>query len=293
MIRTADADILARIRQIELRARGVVETYLAGMHRSLRQGFAVEFAQHREYTPGDDIKHLDWKVYARAERYYLKQYELETQLTGYVVVDGSESMAYTSATLSKYDHACTAALAFSYLMVQQSDAIGVAWFDEQLRHVLPPGSRPSHLKEVGRLLAGKPGGQKTQTGAILHQLAERLPRRGVVMIFSDAFDDLEMIKSGLKHLRHAGHEMVWFHTLDAAELDFPFQQSTLFRGLEQETDLLTDPRGIRDAYLTEFNAFCTQLERMCRDLRCDYVLLRSDRDLGRTLAQYLSQRAGR
>jgi len=293
MIRTPDADVLARIRRLELHARSIVQGYLSGMHRSLHHGFAVEFAQHREYSPGDDIKHIDWKVYARNERYYLKQYELETNLVGYFVVDRSESMAYGSGELNKYDAACVSALALSYMMVQQSDSVGFAMFDDALRNVLRPSGQPSQLKDIGRLMGPTPGREKTRTGAILHELAERLTRRGIVAIFTDAFDEVSDVLAGVKHLRHAGHEVVFFHVMDSAELDFPFQQSTLFQGLEQLPDLMTDPRGIRESYIEEVTAFRTELQKGCRNLHCDYVLLRTDAEIGRVLANYLSVRMAR
>jgi len=293
MTRNLDVDVLARVRRLELQARAVVEGYLSGMHRSPRHGFAVEFAQHREYAPGDDIKHIDWKVYARSERYYLKQYELETNLVGYLVVDRSESMAYGTGDWNKYDTACIAALALGYLLVQQGDSVGLALFDDALRQVLRPAGQPTQLKEIARLMGDLPGRDKTRTGTILHDLAERLTRQGIVMLFTDAFDEVDELLVGLKHLRHARHEVVVFHVMDADELDFPFQQSTLFRGLEAEADVLTDPRGVRDAYLAEVMAFQTALRKGCRNLGCEYVLLRTDADIGRELANYLSQRAQR
>jgi uncharacterized protein (DUF58 family) len=288
-----DPQILAKIRSLELHARQVVEGYLSGMHKSPQHGFAVEFAQHREYVPGDDLRHLDWKVFGRTERYYLKQYELETNLVGWLLVDASDSMRYASGKISKYDYASQAAAALTYLIVQQSDSVGLAVFDNQVRQFLRASGNPSHLKDVIRLLVNGPSQEVSQIGQVLHDIAERLNRRGIVMIFSDLFDDVPKLLAGLKHLRYQRHEVVVFHVLDPAEMEFPFRQSTLFHGLEQYPDLLTDPLGVREGYLAEFNAFVDEVKRNCRLQNIDYVLLRTDQEVGYALAQFLSRRASR
>jgi uncharacterized protein (DUF58 family) len=288
--RHLDPQTIATMRSLELHARQVVEGYLSGMHRSPYHGFAVEFAQHREYVPGDDIRHIDWKVFGRAERFYLKQYEQDTNLVCWMLVDSSESMRYGSAGVSKYDLACRAAAALAYLTVSQTDSVGLATFDSQVRHFLRPASQPSHFKECLRILSGGPGGEKTNLGATLHDLAERIRRRGLVLLFSDLFDDENEIVSGLQHLRYGRHEVVVFHVLDAAELDFPFSESTLFRGLEGLPELLTDPRGVRDSYLENLRRFMAAVERGCRNQNIDYVLLRTDAEIGPALAAYLAKR---
>src|SRR5262249_30551433 len=218
-----DPQTLARVRSLELEARLVVEGYLSGMHRSPYHGFAVEFAQHREYVPGDDIKHIDWKVFGRSERFYLKQYEQDTNLVCWLVVDASESMKYGSGAMSKFDYACTAAAALAYLTVRQSGSVGLATFDAGVRHFPRASTQSSHVKDVLQVLAGGPGEEKTSLGPILHELAERFQRRGLVMLLSDLLDEPGEILAGLKHLRYQRHEVVVFHVLDAAEVDFPFQ----------------------------------------------------------------------
>src|SRR5688572_18920872 len=209
-----DPAVLARVDRLELEARQFVEGYLAGRHRSPRHGFAVEFAQHREYVPGDDIRHIDWKVYGRTERFHLKQYELETNLVCWLLVDASESMRYGSGEVTKYDLACTAAASLGYLVVQQTDSVGLATFDSEVRHFLRPASQPTHLKDVCRFLVGGASEQKSKIGPVLHAAAERFARRGVVAILSDLLDEPAEILAGLKHLKYLRHDVVVFHVLD-------------------------------------------------------------------------------
>jgi uncharacterized protein (DUF58 family) len=284
---------LAKVRSLELQARLVVEGYLSGMHKSPYHGFSVEFAQHREYVPGDDIKHIDWKVYGRTGRYYLKQYEEETNLVCWLLLDTSESMQYRSGEVSKFDYACMVSAALSYLILHQQDAVGMVTFDDQVRRLLKPSSQPSHLKQVVGLMNQGPARQKSRLGAVFHDLAERMPRRALVIVLSDLFDEVSEIVTGLQHLRHKRHEVVVFHILDAAEVDFPFQQATLFRGLEQLPELLTDPRNLRKGYLEELQGYLQQVERGCRGQNIDYLRLRTDTNLGVVLSSYLAQRLTR
>jgi uncharacterized protein (DUF58 family) len=291
--RYLDPLTLAKVRGLELQARLLVEGYLSGMHRSPYHGFSVEFAQHREYVPGDDIKHVDWKVYGRTDRFYLKQYEEETNLVCWLVLDVSESMKYQSDSVSKYDYACMTAAALTYLILRQQDSIGVATFDNQVRNWLKPSSQPSHLKEVVQILNQGTTAQKTSLGPIFHELAERINRRSIVMILSDLFDDVSGLLAGLRHLRYQRHEVVVFHVLDAFELEFPFQEATLFRGLEQFPELLTDPRALRKSYLEQVRQYLTELQRGCREQNIDYVQLRTDTSLGVALSSYLAHRLSR
>jgi len=285
-----DPQILARVRGLELRARLVVEGYLSGQHRSPHHGFAVEFAEHREYVLGDDIKHIDWKVFGRTERYYLKQYEQETNLVCWLLVDASQSMAYGSSTISKYGYACTAAASLAYLIMQQSDSVGLAVFDAQVRRFLRPAGQPSQFKELIRGLEEGPNTAPTRLGPVLHEIAGRARQRGLVMVFSDLFDEPANIIAGLRHLRYDRHEVVVFHVLDPAEEEFPFEGATKFRGLEIPVEMLTDPRGVRDGYLREFNSFRDELRRGCRSLNVNLVFLRTDQNLGLALARYLAHR---
>jgi uncharacterized protein (DUF58 family) len=284
---------LAKVRSLELQARLIVEGYLSGMHKSPYHGFSVEFAQHREYVPGDDIKHVDWKVYGRTGRFYLKQYEEETNLVCWLLLDVSESMRYGSGAVSKYDYACMAAAAMAYLTLHQQDSIGFATYDDQVRTFLKPSSQPSRLKEMVNLLNRGCGAEKTSLEPIFHDLAERINRRSIIVVLSDFFDEPKDVLAGLKHLRYKRHEVVLFHVMDPAELEFPFQEATLFRGLEQYPELLTDPRSLRDGYLEQVSSFVTELQHGCRAQNIDYVQLRTDANMGVALSGYLAHRLAR
>jgi uncharacterized protein (DUF58 family) len=292
---------LAKVRNLELQARLIVEGYLSGLHKSPYHGFSVEFAQHREYVPGDDLKHLDWKVYSRTGRFYLKQYEEETNLACWLLVDASESMQYGSGPvgddgrplLRKYDYAAMAAAALAYLTLHQQDSAALVTYDDQVRSFLRPSSQPSHLKPMVNVLNKGPGRGRTQLAPIFHDLAERIKRRGIVVILSDFFDDLPDALAGLKHLRHKRHEVIVMHVLDRWELDFPFQEATLFRGLEQYPELLTDPRSLRDGYLEQVQKFLHELKGGCLAQNIDYVQLRTDMPLGVVLSSYLGYRLAR
>lgn len=291
--RYLDPVTLAKVRGLELQARLLVEGYLSGMHKSPYHGFSVEFAQHREYVPGDDIRHVDWKVYGRTGRYFLKQYEEETNLVCWLLIDASESMQYRSGEVSKYDYACMSAAALAYLTLRQQDSVGLVTFDEQIRQFLRPSSQPSHLKELVHVLNQGASQQKTALAPIFHDAAERIVRRGIILVFSDFLDEPADLLAGLRHLRYNRHEVVVFHVLDAAELEFPFQEATLFRGLEQQPELLTDPRSLRRSYLTELRAYLNELQQGCRAQDIDYVQLRTDATLATALSSYLALRLSR
>jgi uncharacterized protein (DUF58 family) len=290
-------DILARISKLELNARQIVDGYLAGRHRSPRQGIAVEFAQHREYAPGDDIKHLDWKVFARTERYHLKQYEQETNLVAWLIVDASESMAvgtvnHGSEAITKYDVASTLAAALSYLVIQQADTAGLVTFAEAIRTTLKPSSQQSQVRDILRTLSEGVTKRPSNAGKVLRDLGGRLGRRSVIFVFSDLLDELDDFVTGLRILRSQKHEVVVFQVLDAAEIDFPFRHPTLFRGLEELPELSTDPLSIREHYLKEFAAHQSAVESACRTMATDLVRIRTDDNLAQVLAAYLQKRMG-
>ena len=290
-----DPQTLAKLQGLELRANRIVEGYVSGLHRSPFHGFSIEFAEHREYAPGDDLRHLDWKVFGRTDKFYLKQYEEETNLLCYLLVDTSESMGYQSelAALSKLEYAKCVAASVAHLVLRQQDSVGLVTFDSEIRASIRPGGNPSHLKQIIHVLEKSPGERKTSTGPIFHDLAERFKKRGIVMIFSDFFDDVNTMLTGLKHLRHRKHEVVLFHILDPAEVDFPFQQTTKFQGLEDMPEVVTDPRALRKAYLAEFEAFTRAVRSGCRAQNIQYVPLRTDQNLDVALSSFLVERMNR
>ncbi|TWT42874.1 DUF58 domain-containing protein [Botrimarina hoheduenensis] len=315
--RLVDPAVLARMRGLRLRAERIVEGFVSGLHRSPYQGFSNEFAEHREYVPGDDLRYVDWRAFGKTDKVYVKRYEEETNLIGYLVLDISESMTYRSestaarsnplvpigrrsanplpeaATMSKLEYAQTAAAALAYLILRQQDAVGLATFDDRVRTLLRPSGSPSHLLPLLTTLAEASGGEKTSAGPIFHELAERLGRRGVVIILSDLFDDPDELLAGLKHFRCRRHDVIVMHVLDPAELDFPFEQPTLFKGLERLGELLVDPARLRKAYREEFAAFQQRVASGCRTQGADYVLMRTDRPLEAALTAYLHHRQAR
>ncbi|MGA2031547.1 MAG: DUF58 domain-containing protein [Thermoguttaceae bacterium] len=287
-----DPQTLARLEGLQLRARLIVEGYVSGLHRSPFHGFSTEFAEHREYAPGDDLRYLDWKVLGRTDKYYLKQFEEETNLVCYLVLDTSESMCYQGpgAAMSKLEYAKCIAAALAYLVLRQQDSVGLVTFDREIRSLVRASSEPSHIRQLLHVMEHAAGERKTAGGAILHDLAERFKKRGIVVILSDLFDDPATLLMGLKHLRHRRHEVIVMQVLDPAELEFPFQQAMLFRGLEQLPEVLVEPRSLRQAYLDEFQRFVLRLKEGCRAHQIDYVPLRTDQSLEVALSSYLASR---
>jgi len=290
-----DPRTLARLKGLALRARHIVEGYVAGLHKSPYHGFSIEFAEHREYAPGDDLRYVDWKVFGRTDKIYLKQYEDETNLICYLALDVSESMQYKSrdAALSKSEYAQCVAAALSWLVLQQQDAVGLATFDSQIRTLLRPSGNPSHLEQVLHVMESAEAGKKTAAGPIFHELAERLTKRGVVVVLSDFFDDVNSLVAGLKHFRHRRHDVVLFHVLDPAEIDFNLAGPTQFKGLEGFPEVNADPSVIRRAYLKEFAAFQQSLQQACRSQQIDYVLMRTDQPVDLALTSFLAARRRR
>ncbi|MDP6114231.1 MAG: DUF58 domain-containing protein [Planctomycetota bacterium] len=289
-----DPKVLGKVSRLGLKARLIVEGFISGLHESPFHGYSVEFAQHRKYVPGDDIRDIDWKVWARTDRLYIKEYEEETNLKAYMMVDVSESMSYASGTnISKQDYASYVAASLAYLMLQQHDSCGLVLFDEDVRQLLGDASHPGHLKRiVHELEICEPAG-RTEIGAVFHSLAERLKRKGLLVVISDLFTEPEEILRGLQHLRHKRHEVILFHVLDDAEKDFPFDGLTRFEGMEGNPDVFAEPRSLREAYLEELNAFISRVRRGCRESHIDYVPLTTSTPLDVALSTYLAARLTR
>ena len=289
-----DPKILAEISKLELRARLVVEGFVTGMHRSPYRGFSVEFAQHREYVPGDDIRYLDWKVWGKSDRLYIKEYEEETNLRAHLFLDQSESMAYGHDTgLTKFQYAATAAAALAYLVQQQADAVGLTLFHAQVARTLPPSNTRQNLGGIFKSLSEAKPEQKSKIGAVLQELAIQVRTRGMVIIFSDLFDDPAQVLRGMAALAQHGHDIVVFHVLDPDEVEFPFERMTLFEGLEQMPELLVDPRSLKDAYLKEIGAFQETIRKGCLSQNIDYVRVVTSQPLSVVLTSFLAARASR
>jgi uncharacterized protein (DUF58 family) len=268
---------------------------VSGLHRSPYHGFSVEFAQHREYAWGDELKHVDWKVYGRTDRYYVKQYEEETNLHAHVLLDCSESMLYRSARakLTKYQYACTIAAAIAFLLIRQQDAPGLLLFDDDVRNWIPPSAEPAQLRDMIDAMAKVDVRRESAVGATFHRVAEEVKRRGLVVVVSDLFFPSEDLLSGIRHLRHRRHEVIVFHVLDHDELVFPFEDNTLFKGLENMPELLVEPRSLRDAYIESVNAFRETVRHGCDEARAEYVLVDTSEPPQLALARYLGARARR
>jgi uncharacterized protein (DUF58 family) len=279
-----------RIARLDLKARLIVEGFIAGLHKSPFHGFSVEFAQHREYVPGDDIKHIDWRVYGKSDRYYIKQYEEETNLRAYVLLDISESMGYASGAVSKLEYGRYIAASLTHLLLGQQDSVGLALFGDEVRRFVRDSSHPSHKKLLlHEIEACEPAG-KTKADSVFHELAERFKRRGMVIIISDLFDDPLNIIAGLRHFRHKRHEVIVFHVLDPYERQFPFQDLTLFKGMEEYPQVFAEPRSLREEYLKALDDFTTTVRRGCRQHRIDFVPLTTTDPLDVALSSYLAKR---
>ncbi len=299
--RYLDPKVIARISQLDLRARSIVEGFLSGQHKSPVYGQSVEFVQHREYMPGDDLRRIDWKVWSRSDKFVIKQYEAETNLRSYVVVDASESMLYgidnhrRAGTLYKYDYAATAAACLSYLTTKQQDACGLITFDEDVRQVIPPRSSTTHMDAVVKALHVSNPKAKTDPLKIMRRVAESMPNRGLVAVFSDFLCDREPLFKGLEMLRHRRHDVMVFHVLDDDELLFPFSGMTKFEGLEEMPDLLCDPKALREGYLEVLEEYLVEVRRGCTRIGIDYNLIRTSDYLDAVLSRFLfarmSQRA--
>jgi uncharacterized protein (DUF58 family) len=290
MALTLQPDVIARAQALGLKARGIVEGLRIGDHKSPFRGFSVEFVQHREYVPGDDIRHIDWKGYGRSERYTIKQYEQETNFIGHVLLDASRSMLYGDGAANKLEYGKLLAATLSYLIVHQRDTVSLGVFDAGWRVRLPASSQPGHVQTVLHTLEAVEPRDKGAIGPLLDDLAAQVRRRGLVFLISDCFDDLPGMLKGLQHLRFQGHEVSVFHVLHPDELGFPFEGMTRFNALEENVKVLARPHLIRPAYLRALRAFIGELQAGCAASRCDYVLMDTSRPLAQTLSEYLARR---
>ena len=289
-----DPKVLNKISRLELRARLVMEGFVSGMHKSPYRGFSVEFAQHREYVWGDDIRYIDWKIWAKSDRFYIKEFEEETNLRAHLFLDQSESMNYGhEGGMTKFDYGATAAASLAYFIQQQSDAVGLTLFNDKIVRDVPTSNTRANLANIIGSLEEATPTAKTTIGAVLTELCSHVARRGLVIVFSDLFDDVPDVMRGLRMLVQRGHDVVVFHILDHDEVEFPFERMTLFEGMEELPELLVDPRSLRDAYMKEINDFQTDMRRGCLANKIDYVRLVTSQHLDVMLSSYLAARAAR
>lgn len=289
-LKLLDPKAIARAEALGMNACFIVEGYMAGEHKSPYRGFAIEFAQHREYAPGDDVRHLDWKVQAKTERYYIKQYEQETNFVAHLLLDGSESMNYRSGELSKLEYGKMMAACLAYVILHQRDAVALGIFDEEIREYLPRSDNRDNLFKIMNRLAGFDATGKTQVAEVLHGMANQVRRKGIMIVMSDFFDDEAAIVEGIQHLRFAGHEVILMQILDPYEIDFPFTGMVEFDGLENIPKVQTRPTQIKKTYHREFEAFRQRLRDACDRNQCHFVEVRTDQPLDEVLSNYLAFR---
>jgi uncharacterized protein (DUF58 family) len=287
-----DPAVVARLGTLELKARTIVEGFLSGLHRSPFKGFSVEFAEYRQYIHGDDLSTIDWKVYARSDRYYVKKFEEETNLDCHLMIDVSGSMAYGGHHgMTKLEYGACLAASIAYLMHRQRDAVGLTAFDERIVSMLPSSSRPGHLRATLLTLDRLRPGHATDVAKPLHQLADSLTKRGMVVLISDLLDDPDAVVGGLKHFQFRGTDVIVFHVLDPDEIDFPFDRATRFEDLETSDEVTALPRTVRSHYLREIRSLIEHYRRQLGVSGIDYQLLRTDQPLELALMSYLSTRA--
>ncbi len=298
-MRLLDPDALAKIHRLELIARGLVEGFVSGRHRSPYKGFSVEFAEHRQYVPGDDLRDLDWRVYAKSDRYYIKQYIEETNLRSVILLDASGSMRYVGREaarhdghrLSKFAYGRFLAASLAHLMINQQDAVGLVTFDTAVRRYIPSRSRVSHLRTILEELVRTEPGAESALAPVFHDIAERAHRRGLIVIISDLFDDPKEILNALHHFRYRKHEVLVLHVMAEEEITFPFDRWSQFRDLELESRRVQlDPRSVRSEYLRRVREFIREIEYGCGRMDVDYVQLSTRRSFAIALAHYLAGR---
>jgi uncharacterized protein (DUF58 family) len=284
-------ETIAQLENIELKARLVVEGFITGLHRSPYHGFSVEFAEHRPYRPGDVIKNIDWKVFGRTNKYYVKQFEEETNLRSVIAVDSSASMGFSSkGRISKFEYGSYLAAAMAYLMIKQRDAVGLALYDTEIKNYLPPRSRQSYISNLLKILHHNETGNETGTAAALDVLAERIARRGLVIVISDFFDDPESVMNALKHFRHKQHEVLAFQILDPREIDFKFGPAATFKDIETGDEMITQPYQIQRSYARAVEDFIDYIRKECHNHQIDYHLIDTSTPFDKALKDYLTKR---
>lgn len=288
--REIDRRAVSKVSRLQLRARLAVEGYYSGIHKSPYHGFNVEFAEYREYSPGDDLRYLDWRVLARADRLFIKQFEAETNLSCYLLLDASESMDFTTVRETRLDYGAALSAALALLMLRQGDQAGLVVFDNAVREYIPPRGNARHFSAIVEALERVRPGRDTDVAAVLHEIAERIRRRSMVIVISDFFDDVEALLTGLQHFRHRHHEVIVLHLLDDAEIEFPYDRITLFEGMERGEEVVVDPRVVAASYRRRFREYLEALRRGCTEKNIDYERMLLSEPFDRALTAYLGRR---
>lgn len=284
--------IISKLNSLELKARLVVEGFMVGLHKSPYHGFSVEFTEHRPYMQGDNLKDVDWKVYGKTERYFIKQYEEETNLKSYILLDISKSMDYTSGkNITKLNYSIILVAALSYLMIKQQDAVGLSLYSEQIDKYFPPKATRAYLLEILKNLSTVKASSKTNTAASLNSIAEKIKRRGLVVIVSDFFDDINSILSALKHFRYKNNEVIVFQVLDPLEKSFAFGRDAVFKDLETGAEMTTQPYQIQKAYKDAMSNFISKIKSECRNSNIEYNLIETSTPFDKALFNYIQKRS--
>jgi len=284
------SDLINKIDNLYLRAKLAVEGFIIGLHKSPYQGFSIEFSEHRPYSFGDEIKYIDWKLMAKTDKLFIKQFEEETNLKCYILFDKSTSMKYASKGISKFEYSKTICAALSYLMIKQQDAVGLTLFDKKINKSVPPRSNKSHLNILLNMLHNCSIQGETKISNILHQLAETIKKRGLIILISDLMDDQNDVIKGLRHFRHKGHEVIVFHILDNQEIEFDFKRGANFIDLETNDTITIDPRQIRKQYKQSMSLFCNEYKRKCRKNNIDFIQIKTSDSIDKSLLSYFIKR---
>jgi uncharacterized protein (DUF58 family) len=285
-----DPAVISRLKGMDVKARLVVEGFVSGLHKGPYKGFSVEFAEHRQYMPGDPIRYIDWKVYGKTDRFYIKEYEEETNLRAYIIVDGSGSMGYASDGITKLEYGCYLAASLAYLMLKQQDSVGLLIFDTKLRKYIPPRSVKRHLHVLLKELSQLAARDETDLGHSLHELARRVKRRGLIILISDLLDDEERVVRGLKLFRHRKHEVIVFHVLDPYEVAFPFEHEVILRDMETDDEVPAVPWEIRSEYRERVASWIDRYRTVLRQSGIDYVPVKTSTTFDVALFSYLEKR---
>ena len=285
-----DPAVISRLKGIDVKARLVVEGFVTGLHRGPYKGFSVEFAEHRQYMPGDPIRHIDWKVYGKTDRFYIKEYEEETNLRAYIILDASGSMGYTSGGLSKLEYGCYLGASLAYLMLKQQDSVGLLTFDTRIRKYIPPRSVGRHLHAILKELTEIAPAEETDLGVSLYELAQRVKRRGLIIVISDLLDDAEKVVRGLKLFRHRKHEVIVFHVLDPYEVNFPFETEVILKDMETGEEVPAVPWDIRREYRSQVASWISRYRSVLRQSGIDYVPINTETTFDVALFSYLEKR---